>query len=66
MSWAYVEADLCIRSPRTLRYYDEIGLLRPADVGADIAEHQGVSVQTVSTRIHRARSQLVKLLAPVS
>jgi hypothetical protein len=48
-----------------LRYYDEIGLLRPADVGADIAEHQGVSVQTVTTRI-RARSQLVKLLAPVS
>ncbi|EKT82179.1 hypothetical protein COO55_32375 [Rhodococcus opacus] len=65
MSWAYVEADPCIRSPRTLRYYDEIGLLRPADVGADIAEHQGVSVQTVTTRI-RARSQLVKLLAPVS
>ncbi|MEV0946881.1 sigma-70 family RNA polymerase sigma factor [Rhodococcus sp. NPDC049939] len=33
---------------------------------ADIAEHQGVSVQTVKTRIHRARTQLVKLLAPVT
>ncbi|GCE38243.1 MULTISPECIES: RNA polymerase sigma factor [Rhodococcus] len=33
---------------------------------ADIAEHQGVSVQTVKTRIHRARTQLVKLLAPAS
>ncbi|WP_405132780.1 sigma factor-like helix-turn-helix DNA-binding protein [Rhodococcus opacus] len=37
-----------------------------ASLYADIAEHQGVSVQTVKTRIHRARTQLVTLLAPVS
>ncbi|UNN04755.1 MULTISPECIES: RNA polymerase sigma factor [Rhodococcus] len=31
---------------------------------ADIAEHQGVTVATVKTRIHRARKQLATLLAP--
>lgn len=31
---------------------------------ADIAEHQGVSVATVKTRIHRARKQLAVLLGP--
>ncbi|MFC4605829.1 RNA polymerase sigma factor [Rhodococcus kronopolitis] len=30
---------------------------------ADIAEHQGVSVATVKTRIHRARKQLAQSLA---
>jgi RNA polymerase sigma factor (sigma-70 family) len=33
---------------------------------ADIAEHQGVSVATVKTRIHRARKQLATLLVPNS
>jgi RNA polymerase sigma factor (sigma-70 family) len=33
---------------------------------ADIAEHQGVSVATVKTRIHRARKQLAALLRPDS
>ena len=31
---------------------------------ADIAEHQGVTVATVKTRIHRARKQLATLLTP--
>ncbi|MDI9951946.1 MULTISPECIES: hypothetical protein [Rhodococcus] len=31
-----------------------------------MAEHRGVSVQTVKTRTHRARAQLVNLLAPLS
>lgn len=31
---------------------------------ADIAEHQGVSVATVKTRIHRARKQLASILQP--
>ncbi|MGW4482107.1 RNA polymerase sigma factor [Rhodococcus triatomae] len=30
----------------------------------DIAEHQGVSVATVKTRIHRARKKLAEILAP--
>ncbi|MEU2005148.1 RNA polymerase sigma factor [Rhodococcus sp. NPDC019627] len=30
----------------------------------DIAEHQGVTVATVKTRIHRARKQLATLLTP--
>lgn len=31
---------------------------------ADIAEHQGIPVATVKTRINRARKQLITLLAP--
>lgn len=31
---------------------------------ADIAEHQGISVATVKTRIHRGRKQLKELLTP--
>ena len=31
---------------------------------ADIAEHQGIPVATVKTRINRARKQLISLLAP--
>lgn len=31
---------------------------------AEIAEHQGVSVQTVKTRIHRSRARMVELLTP--
>lgn len=31
---------------------------------ADIAEHQGIPVATVKTRINRARTQLTALLAP--
>lgn len=33
---------------------------------ADIAEHQGVSVATVKTRIHRGRKRLAEILAPVA
>ncbi|NLE78664.1 MAG: RNA polymerase sigma factor [Rhodococcus sp.] len=32
---------------------------------AEIAEHQGVSVQTVKTRIHRGRSKMLELLQPI-
>lgn len=31
---------------------------------AEIAEHQGIGVQTVKSRINRARAQLVRILAP--
>lgn len=31
---------------------------------ADIAEHQGIPVATVKTRINRARKQLIALIAP--
>jgi RNA polymerase sigma-70 factor (ECF subfamily) len=33
---------------------------------ADIAEHQGISVATVKTRIHRARKQLAEMLKSVA